>query len=259
MKKIIAMLMLILMLFTTACSTATQEEKDAMIKYEECIKKLENITLDSEYDILSAEAAYNALSADQKASVSNEVVVNARSTFDIMKKLSEILPGLCTKLEYIFIPNQSARFEDFKEDYDYVVENVGKLSEEQKAQVGNTDKFLELKEKYEAEADNVFAVAKLYAAAFLEINENAEITEIACIVNVLNGKTNYYPALKYDDGNGEKTVYSNVVMETGHPKESLVHFASSFYADKPSGENMDAFRNGNYPVDTASVLEAIGK
>lgn len=261
MKKITAFLCVLAMLLLTCCSEEdSADSKEKLAKYEEWAAKLSVITLDSEYDILGAEAAYNALSDKQKQTVSNDVVVAARQTFTNMQELKELLPELCIKLENVFAPNNGASLSEFKEDYDKANEYINGLTDEQKKEVGNVDRFLEAAKKYESESEEVNKLAQLYVEAFLEYKKGEEITvtDVACIVNSLKGEMRYYYALKYTTGSQEKTVYTHVGMDNTHFKGAIVGHGASFFNEEPI-KNYNAFEKGNYPVDSAAVIAAAGK
>ncbi len=261
MKKIIAFLSVAAMLLLTCCSSTQNDDPEALAKYEEWVEKLSVITLDSEYDILGAESAYNGLSDSQKQKVSDETVVNARTVFENMKALQSMLPELCLKLENVFAPNNGVPLADFREDYEKAKEYVSGLTDAQKEEVGNVDRFIAAAEKYDACADSVKSLAELYVGAFLEYKkeESVAVTDIACIVNSRSGEMLYYYALRYKVGSEEKTVFANSPLTEETFMESVVHFGSTFFSEKPVSDGYNAFENGNYAIDAASVIDAAGK
>lgn len=250
MKKIVALLCVFMMLMLSCCSGKdSASEKKNLDKYNEYAAKLSVITVDSEYDIACAEAAYNKLTDEQKQTVSDEVIAEARKTLEKMLELKDMLPGLCVTLENIFVPNSGEAISEFKEEYDKAIEYIEGLTEEQMKGFSDIDRFLEAKAKYEEPAEEAQKLADLYAEAFLEYkkDENVTVTDIACIVNKLNGEMCYYYALRYKTDSEEKTVYTHVKMDSSLFKSAIVGHGASFFSEEPI-KNYDAFENGNYTV-----------
>lgn len=250
MKKIAALLCILTMLLLSCCADKdAASEQLNLDKYNEYAAKLSVITLDSEYDIVCAESAYKKLSDEQKQTVSDEVIVEARKILNNMLALKDMLPELCVTLENVFAPNNGAALSEFKEDLEKANEYIGSLTAEQQKEISEIDRFLEAKAKYEAPAADAQSLAELYAEAFLEYKngEDVTVTDIACIVNSLNGEMGYFYGLKYKTASEEKTVYSHVKMDKTFFKDAIVGHAAAFFNEEPI-KNYNVFECGNYTV-----------
>lgn len=254
MKKVVAVIITFMTVFLTCCSSSNS--KSALETYEAAIEKVSVITLDSEVDVALAQSAYNALTQRQKKKISDEKITKAKEEFERLQKINTLLPEVCIKLENIFKPGQKISESDFQEDYAYVSENINLLTDEQKAEVKNTERFVTAVQKYESVVSEVGNFAKTYVEKFTETAEfsNAVPKEIACIVNEKDGKAGYYFALKYQDGTQEKTVYSHSAFNSSTDTEKIVKFAEYYYNEKPLSDKYNAFENGNYTLDSASII-----
>lgn len=255
MKKISALLISVsIMLLCTGCSGSSSESKQAMENYEAAIANVAVITLDSESDVLIAENAYKLLSERQQKKVTDEKVVEAREAFDRLQKLNELLPEICLKLENILKPGHGITVEDFKEDLDYVSANINLITEEQKTELGNVDRFYAAVEKYESVVKNANTFAKNYVGQFMKDNPNVIVTEVACIVNEKDGSMSFYFALKYTENSQEKAVYAHSGVNENTAVEALYSYKEYYYAEKPLNDKYNPFENGNYTLDSAEII-----
>ena len=97
----------------------------------------------------------------------------------------------------------------------------------------------------EEDAALCYSCAKKYTKGFYEVmGSEAEISEIAVVIEDTEEGRLCYFAVKCTVDGEEKTLYSRTGVEEETPDQSLVHFGEYFYADVLPENLSDPFADG---------------
>ncbi|MBQ7638333.1 MAG: hypothetical protein IJS90_05505 [Clostridia bacterium] len=264
MKKIISIITVCLMsvIILASCGKKTEATKSV----EGQIKGLADVQigLDSEEAVSEIESAYNALSDEEKERVKN---------YDEFQSIKEELASVKTKAESFDKMNSSindivdaakAGFSSADTDYSelisqgrQILDKYEELEDEDKESVKISEDFNKAMESLSSYVETAEKSTAEYVKAFNSVyaEENYEVTNVYCIMQIRDGVEYHVFALTYKDKDGnESNLYANARCSANTTAETIIANADSFFAKRAVSDDYNAVINANVALDVEKVL-----
>ena len=254
-KYVIASFMIVLSCLLLASCGKT----DATKQVETLIKGIGNdVGLDSEEAINMAQSAYDLLSDEEKAKVSNyKKLVSATEEYEKLAGLNDYIAHMVDSADTTF-SKDDFNVSEMLGQYDEMVSLYNSLSDSDKAQIQDFDKLeaaAEQMKNYDTAAQEAAAV---YAKGFMEVykDKGYTITNIGCIKQIREEKEYHFFSLTYKDKDGnEHNAYSTARFVGANVINTIIARPELFYAAEPASEDTDCLKYGNVTIDVEAALE----
>ena len=260
MKKVIfasAMLVLSALLLTSCGKTQATKQVEALIKGLDS-----NVDLDNAEALSEVRSAYDALSDEEKAKVSNrKKLEKAAEEYDKLSGLNDYIADMVNSASTSF-SNDDFNVSDLLGQYDEMVSAYNGLKDSEKEQIKDFDKLedavAQLKD-YDAAAQDAAAA---YVRGFMEVyaGKGYTVTKVGCIKQIREEKEYHFFSLTYKDKEGkEHNAYSTARFVGANVINTIIARPDIFFAAEPATEDTDCLKHGNVNIDLAAVLAAAEK
>ena len=260
MKKVIlasAMLVLSAVLLASCGKTVNTKQVEALIKGLDS-----NVDLDNAEALSEARSAYDALTDEEKAKVSNrKKLEKAAEEYDRMAGLNDYIASMVNSAGTTY-SKDDFNVSDLLGQYEQMVETYNGLSDSEKEQIKDFDKLeaaVSQLQDYDSAAQEAAAA---YVKGFMEVykDKGFTVTKVGCIKQIREEKEYHFFSLTYKDKEGkEHNAYSTARFTGANVINTIIARPEIFFAAQPATEDTDCLKNGNVTIDTAAAIAAAEK
>ncbi len=258
MKKITALLLVILSLSLLLCSCSQSEAAKAV---DEKIKNIGDVDLSKGEAIEEIFKEYSLLTGKDKEDVKNfDKLSEKKNQYDSLKLYSDAADALIALYDKS-LSEYGVAYTEIEAALNELYERGADEKNEIKAEYDKiTEKVTEKQNEYNEVKTAAVKSAVTYVNGLKKVMgiSSLEIKEIGCIAQISDGTTYYLFALKYNDGTADKTVYSSARFAGTPSMETVTSYKDSFYSEKALSDKTNPLKTGNIILDINEITAQLG-